>query len=79
MVRNMLTLDQLADGHSAEVFELGEGPQADRLHAMGFDTGVRVQVLHRAPFGGDPIAVRVGGMTVAISRRLAALVHLEPA
>jgi ferrous iron transport protein A len=75
----MRTLDQLADGHIAGVRELGDSPHAERLHAMGFDAGVRVEVLHRAPFGGDPIAVRVGGMTVAISRRLAALVHLDPA
>ncbi|MBY0519611.1 MAG: 1-deoxy-D-xylulose-5-phosphate synthase, partial [Sphingomonas sp.] len=38
---------------------------AQRLHELGFDEGVDIELLHRAPFGGDPIAVRVGNMVVA--------------
>jgi ferrous iron transport protein A len=49
-----------------------------RLHEMGFDEGVDVEVLHRAPLG-DPIALRVGNMTIAIRRAEAALVRVEPA
>lgn len=48
-----------------------------RMHEMGFDEGVEVEVLHRAPLGGDPIAVRVGGATIALRRAQAALVELE--
>jgi ferrous iron transport protein A len=73
------TLASLGDGDVAAVSALAAGPLAERLHAMGFDEGVRVQVLHRAPFGGDPLAVRVGAMTVALSRSLAELVHIDPA
>jgi ferrous iron transport protein A len=47
-----------------------------RLHEMGFDEGVDVEVLHRAPLG-DPIALRVGNMTVALRRAEAALVRVE--
>ena len=47
-----------------------------RLHEMGFDEGVEVEVLHRGPIGGDPIAVQVCGMTVAMRRRDADLVRV---
>jgi ferrous iron transport protein A len=51
---------------------------ARRLHEMGFDTGVDIELLHRAPLGGDPLAVRVGNMTVALRQALAALVEIAP-
>lgn len=50
---------------------------ARRMHEMGFDTGVEVEVLHAAPLGGDPIAVRVGGATVAMRRAQAELIELD--
>jgi ferrous iron transport protein A len=49
-----------------------------RLHEMGFDEGVDVEVLHRAPLG-DPIAVRVGNMTVALRRHEARQIALVEA
>jgi ferrous iron transport protein A len=52
---------------------------ARRLHELGFDEGVDVQVVHRAPFGGDPLAVRVGNMVVALRRSMAALIEVEVA
>ena len=51
---------------------------AQRLHEMGFDEGVDIELLHRAPLGGDPLAVRVGNMTVALRKSLAALVEVAP-
>ena len=51
---------------------------AQRLHELGFDEGVDVELLHRAPFGGDPLAVRVGNMTVALRRAMARLIEIEP-
>ena len=51
---------------------------AQRLHEMGFDEGVDLEVLHRAPLGGDPVAVRVGNMTVALRRALADVIDVEP-
>ena len=50
---------------------------ADRLREMGFGEGVEVEVLHRAPLGGDPVAVQVGGGVVAIRRAEARLVELD--
>ncbi|MEX6725250.1 FeoA family protein [Parapedomonas caeni] len=48
-----------------------------RLHEMGFDEGVDVEMLHRGPFGGDPVAVRVGGCVIAMRQADAAHVHVE--
>ena len=39
-----------------------------RLLEMGFLEGSFVELLHEAPFGADPIAVRVRGSVVAIRR-----------
>lgn len=52
---------------------------ADRLHELGFDEGVDVELLHRAPMGGDPMAVRVGNMVVALRRSMARLIEVEAA
>ncbi|TNE66005.1 MAG: ferrous iron transport protein A [Alphaproteobacteria bacterium] len=47
----------------------GEGADlSDRLREMGFAENLIVEVLHQSPFGRDPIAVRVGSMTVALRR-----------
>ena len=39
-----------------------------RLLEMGFLEGSRVEVVHVAPFGGDPIAVKVRGALLALRR-----------
>jgi len=44
------------------------GADGRRLQQLGFDEGVCVEPLHRGPVGADPLAVRVGRMTVAIRR-----------
>ncbi len=50
-----------------------------RLHEMGFDDGVEVELLHTGPVGGDPLALRVGSMVVGLRRRLAAMISVEAA
>jgi len=50
---------------------------ATRLHELGFDEGVDVELLHRAPLGGDPLAVRVGNMVVALRCAMARLIEVE--
>ena len=55
------------------------GPEARRLRELGFDEGVEVEVLHRARLGRGPIACRIGRMTVALRRAVAAAVHVAPA
>jgi ferrous iron transport protein A len=41
---------------------------AKRLRNLGFDEGVEIEALHGAPFGKDPLAVRIGRMMVAMRR-----------
>jgi ferrous iron transport protein A len=50
-----------------------------RLRELGFDEGVQIETLHRGPIGLDPIAVRVGKMTIALRRAVAVAVSVMPA
>jgi ferrous iron transport protein A len=77
-----LTLDQLGIGRRGRIAlidwaRLGDS-DASRLRHFGFDEGVAVEPLHRGPFGADPLAVRVGRMTVAIRRAHARAVQVIP-
>jgi ferrous iron transport protein A len=76
------SLDLLKVGTRARVSSvdwtaLDEG-EACRLRHFGFDEGVIVEPLHLGPFGRDPIAIRVGRMTVAIRRRHAGAISVQP-
>ena len=51
---------------------------ASRLRDFGFDEGVAVESLHAGPFGRDPLAVRIGRMTVAIRRAHARAIRVVP-
>jgi len=78
----LTTLDCLAVGAKARVASvdwsrLDQG-EACRLKHFGFDEGVTVEPLHLGPFGRDPIAIRVGRMTVAIRRRHAGAISVTP-
>lgn len=48
-----------------------------RLLEFGFVEGARVEVLHQGAIGGDPIAVRLDDMRVALRRRDAGQVWLK--
>jgi ferrous iron transport protein A len=77
-----ISLDQLKLGTRARVASidwngLDEG-EACRLQHFGFDEGVAVEPLHLGPFGRDPIAIRVGRMTVAIRRKHASAIRVVP-
>jgi ferrous iron transport protein A len=50
---------------------------ARRLRELGFDAGMMVETLHGGLFGKDPIACRIGRMTVAIRRAHAAAMEVE--
>lgn len=52
--------------------------EARRLRELGFDEGVAIELLHYGPIGRDPIACRVGRMTVALRRAHAAVISVEP-
>lgn len=51
----------------------------DRLREMGFEEGLDVEILHQNPFGKDPIAVRIGSMTIALRRSEANLIEVSAA
>lgn len=73
-------LGHLEVGAQAVIGEVG-GPSFSselirRLLEMGFLEGSRVEVLHVAPFGEDPIAVRVRGSIVALRRNEANAVEV---
>ena len=54
----------------------GEG---HRLRSLGLEEGAVVELLHRGVlFWRDPLAVRIGRMTVALRRKNAAAVSCAP-
>jgi ferrous iron transport protein A len=80
MTGPIIPLDQLKLGTRARIAAidwsvLGDN-EASRLRHFGFDEGVSVQPLHLGPFGRDPLAIRVGRMTVAIRRSQARAVKV---
>jgi ferrous iron transport protein A len=82
MTGPMIPLDQLKLGTRARIATidwatLGE-TEASRLRHFGFDEGVSIEPLHLGPFGKDPLAVRVGRMTVAIRKAQAKAVKVSP-
>jgi len=48
----------------------------DRLLEIGFEEGLKVKILHEGPISRDPVAVRIGQMTVALRRMEAAAVRV---
>ena len=76
-----ISLDQLKVGTRASIVSIDwdvlEDSEAARLRHFGFDEGVAVEPLHLGPFGRDPLAIRVGRMTVAIRRSHARAVRVN--
>ncbi len=62
---------------SAVAWDAMAGTSAKRLRELGLDEGVTVEALHVSPFGKDPIACRVGRMTVALRRAQASAITVE--
>ena len=76
------SLDLLAMGTRARIATIDwaalDSGEARRLQHFAFDEGVTVEPLHLGPFGRDPIAIRVGRMTVAIRRKHAGAIRVTP-
>jgi ferrous iron transport protein A len=77
-----MTLDHVPVGQRARIVAVAwdslVDEEARRLRALGLDQGARVAVSHRGVFGGgDPIAVEVGRMTVALRRAHARAMTVE--
>ena len=79
----MRTILDLRRGERAVIARIdgvgGDEVTVRRLHEMGFDDGVEVELLHQGPVGADPLALRVGNMVVGLRRQLAAMISVEPA
>jgi ferrous iron transport protein A len=81
MTSPIIPLDQLKLGTRARIAAIdwaamGDS-EANRLRSFGFDEGVAIEPLHLGPFGKDPLAVRVGRMTVAIRKAQARAVKVS--
>ena len=79
-----MTLDGLKSGIQARIVAVDWPVLAEdegkRLRALGLDEGAEVAILHRGVFGTrDPLAIRLGSMTVALRRAHAAAIRVEPA
>lgn len=74
-------LDQLSLGTRARIAAIDWAVLSDsesaRLRHFGFDEDVLVEPLHLGPFGRDPLAVRVGRMTVAIRKAQARAIKVS--
>ncbi len=77
-----MTLGELKKGQSAVIVQVhqknGQEDMALRLLQMGLLEGARVDLVHEAPFGADPIAVRVRGSLIALRRQEANIVEISP-
>jgi ferrous iron transport protein A len=61
-------------------WSLLDAREARRLRELGFEEGAEVAALHRGVlFWRDPIAVRIGRMTVALRKAHAAAMTVTPA
>lgn len=72
-----LPLRKAAQISTIDWASLGEA-EGKRLRELGFDEGVTIEALHSGSiFGRDPIAFRVGRMTVAIRRAQASAIRVS--
>lgn len=75
-------LDELPYDTPATVAEihwesLSDG-DARKLRNLGFDEGVAIEALYGAPFGRDPLAVRIGRMQIALRLAQARAIAVTP-
>lgn len=72
-------LGELSKGQAGRILSVGgaSSPFTRRLLEMGLLEGAIVELLHEAPFGGDPVAVRVRGALVALRRSEANQIEVE--
>jgi ferrous iron transport protein A len=77
-------LDELPIGQPARITAVDWArlvpEEAQRLQALGIDSGAQVTLAYRGVFAGrDPLALEIGRMTVALRRIHAAAMTVEPA
>lgn len=79
-----MQLDQLELNRSGRITRIDwarlDAVEAHRFRDLGFEEGAEVEPLHRGwLLFRDPLAVRIGRMTVAIRAAHAAAVTVDPA
>lgn len=79
-----MTLDGFDSGRNARITGVDWASLAEdegkRLKALGVDEGAEVAIVHRGIFGTrDPLALRLGNMTIAIRRAHARAISVEAA
>ncbi len=77
-----MTLDGLEYDKSARIVAVAwdrlASDEAKRLRALGVDEGAELAVIHRGVFGTrDPLALRLGNMTIALRRSHALAIEVE--
>ncbi len=72
-------LGELKPGERARVVGMTAGVATvmRRLMELGLLEGAQVELVHQAPFGGDPIAIRVRGALIALRRAEANLLEVR--
>jgi ferrous iron transport protein A len=79
MTLDALDSETLATITGVEWSALAED-EAKRLRALGVDEGAEITVSHRGVFGTrDPLAIRLGNMTIALRRAHACAIEVERA
>lgn len=75
-----LSLGEMRRGQGGYICRV-EGPEATvrRLLEMGMVEEAYVEIVHEAPFGHDPVAVRVRGGLLALRRQEASCVTIRKA
>lgn len=77
LVEKMVTMDRLAVGQGGLVSQLRADDETnDRLLALGFVPGGRVEAVQESPWG-DPVAYRVCGAVIALRRADARRITVE--
>ncbi|WP_369026962.1 ferrous iron transport protein A [Qipengyuania sp. RANM35] len=78
-----MTLDSCEHEKSARIVSVDwdalASDEGKRLKALGVDEGAEIAVIHRGIFGTrDPLAIRIGRMTIALRRSHALAIEVEP-
>ncbi|AXK43257.1 FeoA family protein [Erythrobacter aureus] len=78
-----MTLDGFEHDKAARIVAVDWAVLAEdegkRLKALGVDEGAEVAIVHRGVFGTrDPLALRIGRMTIALRRAHALAIEVEP-
>jgi ferrous iron transport protein A len=74
-------LGEMKKGFRGQIVSVGKDSQdpelVRRLLEMGLLEGTWVEIIHEAPFGKDPIAVKVRGALLALRRREANCIEVS--